>query len=156
MKFLKMMQQVAEQMERATGIFTLPGPRPTVLGFGFAPGGFVQKALMVNPNVRAIGVTLPDKVSGIPVLIQDRRLTVVPADVRTPQILSTFFAHGHPPFPFLPDCFSMTRTPLLMYAPVETRAFVPQDRQLDHLCNCRAYSNWPTLTPTIPDRPHGR
>lgn len=78
---MNMMRSVADKMEIATGIFALPGPRPTVLALGFAPGGFVQKALKVNPKAQAIGITLGDKFCGIPVLVKDKRLTFHPADI---------------------------------------------------------------------------
>lgn len=80
-KFMSMMRSVADKMEVATGVFTLPGPRPTVLAFGFAPGGFVQKALKLNPNAQVTGITLGDKFCGIPVLVKDKRLTFHPADI---------------------------------------------------------------------------
>lgn len=80
-KFMNMMRSVADKMETATGIFTLPGPRPTILAFGFAPGGFVQKALKLNPTAQATGITLSDKLCGIPVLVKDKRLTFYPADI---------------------------------------------------------------------------
>lgn len=76
-----MMHNVATKMEEATGVFTLPGHRPAILGFGFAPGGFLAKALKINPTAIATGVTLSAKNNGIPVLIKDKRLTTIYADI---------------------------------------------------------------------------
>lgn len=78
---MSMMRSVADKMETATSVFTLPSPRPTILAFGFAPGGFVLKALKLNPSAQATGITLGDKLCGIPVLVKDKRLTFHPADI---------------------------------------------------------------------------
>lgn len=79
--FLKMMRNVANKMQTATGFFCLSAKRPTILGFGFAPGGFIEKALEVNPTAAATGISLSDKVGGIPVLVRDQRLTTIHADI---------------------------------------------------------------------------
>lgn len=79
--FLRMMRGVSNKMQEATGVFSLSAKRPSILGFGFAPGGFIEKALNVNPTATATGVSLPDKVGGIPVLVKDERLTTVYADI---------------------------------------------------------------------------
>lgn len=60
-KFMNMMLAVADKMQAATGIFTLTSRRPTVLAFGFAPGGFVAKILKVNPAAEVTGITLGNK-----------------------------------------------------------------------------------------------
>lgn len=78
---MSMMRTVADRMEAATGVFTLSRPRPTILALGFAPGGFVEKALKLNPNALATGITLSDKLCGIPILVKNRRLTFHPADI---------------------------------------------------------------------------
>lgn len=78
---MNMMRIAANQMEAATGIFSLGIDRPTILAFGFAPGGFVQKALELNPTAQAIGITLSNKLCGIPILVKDKRLTFYPADI---------------------------------------------------------------------------
>lgn len=79
--FMNMMRTVADKMQAATGIFTLPDRRPTMLAFGFAPGGFVEKALALNPAAEVTGLTLGDKVCGIPILVKSKRLTFHPADI---------------------------------------------------------------------------
>lgn len=78
---MNMMRTVADKMHAATSIFTLPARRPTILAFGFAPGGFVEKALALNPTAEAIGITLSDKLCGIPILVKSKRLTFHPADI---------------------------------------------------------------------------
>lgn len=79
--FLRMMNNVATKMQEATGVFSLSTHRPTILGLGFAPGGFIAKALEVNPNAHALGITLPAKNKGIPVLVKNQRLDVRYADI---------------------------------------------------------------------------
>lgn len=77
-----MMRNVAEKMQTATEIFNLTtSPRPTILGFGFAPGGFVEKALVLNPTATATGFSIGHDVGGIPVLIKDARLRTHYADI---------------------------------------------------------------------------
>ncbi|PSR76775.1 hypothetical protein BD289DRAFT_495296 [Coniella lustricola] len=75
LNFLRMMQLAADKLQRATNIFTLVPTDarrpPTVLGFGFAPGGFLQKILLENVHVLIWGITLPESLGGIPVLISD-------------------------------------------------------------------------------------
>lgn len=75
------MTNVAAKMQEATGVFSLSAHRPAILGLGFAPGGFIAKALEVNPNAHAQGITLPHKNKGIPVLVRDIRLEVEYADI---------------------------------------------------------------------------
>lgn len=75
------MTNVATKMQDATGVFSLPAHRPAILGFGFAPGGFIAKALEVNPDAHAQGITLSHKNKGIPVLIRDTRLETTYADI---------------------------------------------------------------------------
>ncbi|CAN8100502.1 unnamed protein product [Discula destructiva] len=79
--FMNMMRIVADQMETATGIFTLSGSRQKILALGFAPGGFVEKALKLNQYAEAIGITLSNKLCGIPILVKDKRLYFHPADI---------------------------------------------------------------------------
>lgn len=78
---MNMMRTVADKMQTATNIFTLPERRPTMLAFGFAPGGFVEKVLNLNPTAEVTGITLSDKVCGIPILVKSKRLTFHPADI---------------------------------------------------------------------------
>lgn len=68
-------------MQQATGVFSLPGKRPSMLALGFAPGGFVGEALKVNPNVQVVGITLPIKEKGVESLVKSPRLNLVQADV---------------------------------------------------------------------------
>lgn len=84
-KFLRMMRNVADKMQSATNIFTLPtatsSRAPTILGFGFAPGGFVEKALALNPTATATGFSIAHAVGGIPVLISGPNLQTHYADI---------------------------------------------------------------------------
>lgn len=68
-------------MQQATGVFTLPGKRPSMLALGFAPGGFVGEALKVNPNVQVVGITLPIRDKGVESLVKSPRLDLIQADV---------------------------------------------------------------------------
>jgi 23S rRNA U2552 (ribose-2'-O)-methylase RlmE/FtsJ len=79
--FFGMMNRVGDKMQQATGIFNLPGKRPSMLALGFAPGGFVGRALKTNPNVQVVGITLPTREKGVESLVKNPRLHVVPADV---------------------------------------------------------------------------
>lgn len=75
------MLRVGDKMQQATGIFNLPGNRPSMLALGFAPGGFVGQALKVNPNVQVVGITLPIREKGVDSLVKSPRLNLVQADV---------------------------------------------------------------------------
>lgn len=79
--FFGMMNRVGDKMQQATGVFDLPGKRPSMLALGFAPGGFVGEALKVNPNVQVVGITLPIKEKGVESLVKSPRLDLVQADV---------------------------------------------------------------------------
>ncbi|KAH8750149.1 hypothetical protein F5883DRAFT_633459 [Diaporthe sp. PMI_573] len=79
--FFGMMNRVGDKMQKATGVFNLPGKRPSMLALGFAPGGFVGQALKVNPNVHVVGITLPIKEKGVESLMRSPRLDLVQADV---------------------------------------------------------------------------
>lgn len=68
-------------MQQATGVFNLPGKRPSMLALGFAPGGFVGEALKVNPNVQVVGITLPIREKGVESLVKSPRLDLIQADV---------------------------------------------------------------------------
>lgn len=76
-----MMNNVACKMQQATGVFNLPGYRPTVLSFAFAPGGFIGRVLQSNLNVQVTGITLSARNGGIPVLVKDMRLNTIYADI---------------------------------------------------------------------------
>lgn len=75
------MNRVGNKMQQATGVFNLPGKRPSMLALGFAPGGFVGEALKVNPNVQVVGITLPIKEKGVESLVKSPRLDLIQADV---------------------------------------------------------------------------
>lgn len=75
------MNNVAWKMQQATGVFNLPDHRPTVLSFAFAPGGFIGRVLQSNHNVQVTGITLSASDGGIPVLVKDKRLETIYADI---------------------------------------------------------------------------
>lgn len=79
--FMGMMQRVGAKMQDATSVFTLPDKRPSMLALGCAPGGFVNTALKVNPDVQIVGITLPVRDNGVECLVRNRRLVLIEADV---------------------------------------------------------------------------
>ncbi|KAL4908312.1 hypothetical protein BDW74DRAFT_175002 [Aspergillus multicolor] len=68
--FYTMMQQIAEDMNRQTGVFNIhlstcnPPHQPAILDICMAPGGFLAVALEHNPTTQALALSLPPEEGG--------------------------------------------------------------------------------------------
>lgn len=60
-------------MHGATGILSIPKHLGRMLDFGAAPGGFMEVALRINPDLTALGYTLPRVDGGWKVMLPDSR-----------------------------------------------------------------------------------
>ncbi|TVY81576.1 hypothetical protein LSUE1_G003403 [Lachnellula suecica] len=76
-KFFIMMQQIAEEMNRMTGAFTVPttyGKDIKTLDICMAPGGYTAAVLKRYPNAKCFGITLPKEQGGHPLHIDRKKL----------------------------------------------------------------------------------
>jgi 23S rRNA U2552 (ribose-2'-O)-methylase RlmE/FtsJ len=69
-----MMQQIAEEMHRATGALSAHGREIKVLDICMAPGGYTAAILKLHPNAKAFAITLPKEQGGHPLHIGKERL----------------------------------------------------------------------------------
>jgi len=73
-RFFVMMQQIAEEMHRATGALSAHGREIKVLDICMAPGGYTAAVLKLHPNAKAFAITLPKEQGGHPLHISKERL----------------------------------------------------------------------------------
>lgn len=76
-RFYIMMQQIADEMHRCTGVFSVPpgqGHEVKVLDICAAPGGYTAAALRQYPNAKAFVITLPTEQGGHPLHVNKSRL----------------------------------------------------------------------------------
>ncbi|KAL3438412.1 hypothetical protein BDV09DRAFT_182693 [Aspergillus tetrazonus] len=118
--FYKMMQDIATDMNRLTGIFDIKpsasdiGNRPALLDLCMAPGGFLATALKINPTAQALTFTLPKSEGGHEVARELRKHPNVTANFLDITMLATDmgnpaaeFPPSHPDFArFLPAHFN--------------------------------------------------
>lgn len=84
-RFFKMMQEIGDELQAATGVLTLHKKSPEVLDLCMAPGGYSASALKYSPHAHVSGVTLPKKEGGHPLLIRrgyaDKRVQAIELDI---------------------------------------------------------------------------
>ncbi|KAL4821881.1 hypothetical protein BDW67DRAFT_171903 [Aspergillus spinulosporus] len=109
--FYKMMQEIATDMNRLTGVFGIKpltsdeGSRPAILDLCMAPGGFLATALKINPAAQALAFTLPESEGGHKVALELRKypsvtphfldITMLATDMGIP---AAEFPPSHPDF----------------------------------------------------------
>ncbi|KAL4742503.1 hypothetical protein BDV11DRAFT_167140 [Aspergillus similis] len=117
--FYRMMQEIATDMNRLTGIFSIRpstpdvGNRSAILDLCMAPGGFLATALKINPTAQAFTFTLPTSEGGHKVALQLGKYPNVTAHFLDITMLATDmgipaaeFPPSHPDFArFLPSHF---------------------------------------------------
>ena len=83
--FFTMMQNIGEEMQRATSSIRLKEAHPIILDVCAAPGGFVRIALDQNPSARVYALSLPKDLGGHPFLVnhgkRDPRVRVQFVDI---------------------------------------------------------------------------
>ncbi|KAF1980739.1 hypothetical protein K402DRAFT_387626 [Aulographum hederae CBS 113979] len=65
--FYKMMKEIAQEMQRATGALAISdtsADAPAILDLCMAPGGFLATALKLNPTAQALAFSLPPSEGG--------------------------------------------------------------------------------------------
>ncbi|KAL6230646.1 hypothetical protein BDW75DRAFT_248535 [Aspergillus navahoensis] len=117
--FYRMMQEIAADMNRLTGVFDLRSPisdvdsHPAILDLCMAPGGFLATALKINPTAQALAFSLPPREGGHNVALDLGKysnttahfldITMLAADIGIPD---SEIPSAHPDFSrFLPAHF---------------------------------------------------
>ncbi|KAI6713457.1 hypothetical protein JHW43_004059 [Diplocarpon mali] len=77
-RFYLMMQEIAEQMDKATGALRLHHSKshtPKVLDICMAPGGYSAAIMKMNPHSKVFGITLPVELGGHRLCIDPKELS---------------------------------------------------------------------------------
>lgn len=82
-RFFRLMSTIGSEMNQATGAYEFGIWKPKVLDLCMAPGGYSHSILKRHPHARIDAITLPHKSGGHKVLLQDRRVRTVFADINT-------------------------------------------------------------------------
>ena len=68
--FFNLMQRIGDEMQTTLGVMCLPKPGQ-ILDLCMAPGGYTASALKFSPWATVAGATLPERVGGLKLFVQD-------------------------------------------------------------------------------------